>query len=97
MHLISHKKLRVFYELHPEAKTPLEHWYDVAQNAEWQNFADIKKDFNSVDSVENQRYVFNIKGNHFRLVVVIKFTINRVFIRSVGTHQEYDTIDCSTI
>lgn len=97
MHVISHKKLRSFYELYPEVQTALEHWYDVAQCADWKNFADIKKDFNSVDNVGNQRYVFNIKGNHFRLVVVVKFTINRIFIRFVGTHKEYDKIDCLTI
>lgn len=97
MHIISHKKLRVFYELHPMAKTSLEQWYDVVQRAEWKNFGDIKRDFNTADSVGNQRYVFNIKGNDFRLVVVIKFAISRVFIRFVGTHKEYDKIDCTTI
>lgn len=97
MHIVSHKKLRDFYELHPEAKTPLEHWYNIAQDAQWRNYADIKRDFNSVDSIGNQRYVFNIKGNNFRLVVVIKFTISRVFIRFVGTHSEYDKVDCLTI
>ena len=97
MHVISHKRLRTFYELHPEAKTQLEHWYDVAENAEWKNFGDIKRDFNRVDSIGNQRYVFNIKGNDFRLVVVIKFTLSRIFIRFVGTHKEYDKIDCTTI
>lgn len=97
MHIVSHKKLRDFYEFHPEAKTPLEHWYNIAQDAQWRNYADIKRDFNSVDSIGNQRYVFNIKGNDFRLVVVIKFTINRIFIRFVGTHNEYDKVDCLTI
>ncbi len=97
MHIISHKKIRLFYELYPEVRTSLEHWYEVAQNADWKNFTDIKRDFNSVDSIGNQRYVFNIKGNHFRLVVVIKFSIGRIFIRFVGTHKEYDKIDCLTI
>ena len=57
----------------------------------------IKKDFPSVDYVGNQRYVFNIKGNNYRLVFVIKFVPQFVFIRFVGTHAEYDKIDCSTI
>ena len=52
----------------------------------------MKKTFNSVDSVGNQHYVFNIKGNDYRLVVVVKFTISQVLIRFVGTHQEYDKI-----
>ena len=57
----------------------------------------IKKGFPSVDYVGHQRYVFSIKGNNYRLVVVIKFVPRFVFIRFVGTHAEYDKIDCSTI
>lgn len=56
-----------------------------------------KKTFNSVDNVGNQHYVFNIKGNNYRLVVVIKFTIKFVYVRFIGTHKEYDKIDCSNI
>ncbi|MDE6696037.1 MAG: type II toxin-antitoxin system HigB family toxin [Muribaculaceae bacterium] len=56
------------------------------------------KSFPSADYVGNQHYVFNIRGNRYRLIVVVKFTIGRVFIRFVGTHEEYDRIkDCSTI
>lgn len=99
MHVISHRKLKEFCELpeYSDSKVALERWYDVAQNAVWHNFAEIKDDFPSTDYVGNQHYVFNIKGNHYRLVVVIKFTINRIYIRFVGTHKEYDKIDCSTI
>lgn len=52
---------------------------------------------NSVDNVGNQHYVFNIKGNNYRLVVVIKFTIHFVYVRFIGTHKEYDLIDCKNI
>ena len=65
--------------------------------SEWSCFADIKKTFNSVDNVGNQRYVFNIKGTDFCLVSVIKFTIRFVYIRSIGTYKEYDRIDCRNI
>lgn len=57
----------------------------------------MRKDFNSVDYVGNQRYVFNIKGNNYRLIVAVKFTPELVYIRFVGTHQEYDRIDVSNI
>ena len=99
MHIISHRKLKEFYEStgREDAKAALERWYDITEKAEWHNFAEIKKDFPSTDSVGNQHYVFNIKGNRYRLVVVIKFVIGRVFIRFVGTHAEYDKIDVSTI
>lgn len=99
MHIISHKKLKDFYDTpgREDAKIALERWYHIVQQAEWHNFADIKVDFPATDFVGNQHYVFNIRGNRYRLVVVIKFTIERVYIRFVGTHAEYDKIDCSTI
>ena len=64
----------------------------ISKEAKWECFADIKKTFNSVDSVGNKRYVFNIKGNDYRLIVLIKFTVSHVLIRFVGTHKEYDKI-----
>lgn len=99
MRIISHKKIRDFYESegHGDARVPLERWYEIAEYSDWRNLADIKMTFPSTDYVGNQHYVFNIKGNNYRLVVVIKFTISRIYIRFVGTHDEYDKIDCSTI
>lgn len=99
MHIISHRKIKEFYELpgKENSRIALERWYDIAQQAEWHTLSDIRADFPATDYVGNQRYVFNIKGNNYRLVVVIKFTIGRIFVRFVGTHREYDKIDCSTI
>lgn len=99
MRIVSHRKLKEFYETkgREDSRVALERWYDVAEKAEWKNLSEIKVDFPSTDYVGNQHYVFNIKGNNYRLVVVIKFTIGYVFIRFVGTHEEYDKIDCSTI
>lgn len=99
MHVISHRKLKEFYESSgkEDSRIALERWYEIAQKAEWHNFSEIREDFPATDFVGNQHYVFNIKGNKYRLVVVIKFTIGRIFIRFVGTHAEYDVINCSTI
>ena len=99
MHIISHRKLKEFYESpgKEDSRIAIERWYDIAQQAEWHNLSEIKEDFPTTDYVGNQHYVFNIKVNNYRLVVVVKFTIGRVFIRFVGTHAEYDKIDCSTI
>lgn len=97
MRVISISSLRSFWEVHPDAEQPLKEWYVKTCRAQWKNFADIRNDFNSVDYVGNQRYVFNIKGNHYRLVVAVKFTPALVYIRFVGTHDEYDRIDVSTI
>jgi mRNA interferase HigB len=72
-------------------------WYDIAKAADWNKLADIKKVFNSVDYVGNDRYAFNIKGNDFRLVAMIFFNKRTLYIRFIGTHSEYDKIDCSTI
>lgn len=69
----------------------------TSQKAEWKDLNDIKIDFPSVDYVGNQHYVFNIRGNNYRLVVVIKFMMGYVFVRFIGTHKEYDKIDCSKI
>ena len=92
MRIIAKSTLIEYYTKNEQARAPLEVWYKEASKATWANFADIKKTFNSVDSVGNQRYVFDIKGNDFRLVVVIKFTICTILIRFVGTHKEYDKI-----
>lgn len=99
MRVVSHRKLKEFYETpgYEDARVALERWYDVAEKAEWHNFSDIKTDFSAVDNVGNQHYVFNIRGNRYRLVVVIKFVMGYIYIRFVGTHEEYDKIDCSTI
>lgn len=99
MRIVSHKRLRQFYETkgHEQARVALERWYEIAERANWKNLQEIKIDFPSTDLVGNQHYVFNIKGNNYRLVVVVKFTIGYLYIRFVGTHKEYDAIDCSTI
>lgn len=99
MRIVSHRKLKEFYETkgREDSRVPLERWYNIAEKAEWRNLSEIKVDFPATDYVGNQHYVFNIKGNSYRLVVVVKFTIGYIFIRFVGTHKEYDKIDCSTI
>jgi mRNA interferase HigB len=99
MRIVSHRKLKEFYETigREDSRIALNRWYDITENAEWKSFQDVKVDFPSADYVGNQHYVFNIRGNKYRLVVVIKFTVGYVFIRFVGTHREYDEIDCSTI
>lgn len=76
-----------------EAEVALEEWRQKNEKTEWTCFTDMKKTFNSVDNAGNQHYVFNIKGNNYRLIVVIKFTIKTVLIRFIGTHADYDKID----
>mgnify|MGYP001640024391 CR=1 FL=1 len=97
MRIFTEQILKEYIAVRPEVKTALQEWVMIVKQSQWTCFADIKATFNSVDSIGNQRYVFNIKGNKYRLVVVIKFTIKFVYIRFIGTHTEYDKIDCSTI
>lgn len=92
MRIIARSTLVAYYTKNPQAKTALEDWYEKTKTAQWNCFADIKRTFNNVDSVGNKRYVFNIKGNDYRLIVLIKFTVSHVLIRFVGTHAEYDKI-----
>ena len=92
MRIIAKSTLVEYYTKHPQAQQPLEDWYEITKRAEWQNINDIRVAFNTVDYVGNDRYVFNIKGNDYRLVVVIRFMKGRVYIRFIGTHAEYDKI-----
>lgn len=92
MHIISFRKLREFFEEDPNSKIALQDWYKRAGKADWDNFSDIRKTFNSVDSVGNSRFVFNVKGNHYRIVALLLFQVKRVYIRWVGTHKDYDKI-----
>ena len=92
MRVIAKKALVEFYTEHNGAKIALEDWYDKTSNVEWDCFADLKRSFGSADSVGNGRFVFNIKGNHYRLVALVLFRTKMVYIRFVGTHDEYDNI-----
>lgn len=97
MRIFTEKALKEYITKNPNAKVALQEWSTIVKKAKWNNYADIKSTFNSVDNVGNQHYVFNIKGNTYRVVVVIKFTIKFVYIRFIGTHKEYDKINCKTI
>ena len=97
MRIFTEQKLREYADEHPESKVALQDWVSTVKKSSWQSFSDIKETYNSVDAIGNQRYIFNIKGNSYRMVVVIKFTIQFVYIRFIGTHKEYEKIDCYTI
>ena len=99
MRIVSHRKLKEFYQTPggEDSEAALERWYEITEAAEWHTFAEMKEDFGSVDSVGNQHYVFNIGGNKYRLVVVVKFQMGYVFIRFVGPHKEYESIDVKEI
>lgn len=97
MRIFTEQRLKEYIAERPETKIALQEWASIVKRSEWKCFSDIRSTFNNVSSVGNQHYVFNILGNNFRLVVVIKFTISFVYIRFIGTHEEYDRIDCKNI
>lgn len=97
MRVIAISTLREFWEKHPDSEIALREWYVKTERADCHSLADMRRDFNSVDYVKHQRYVFNIKGNSYRLVAAVKFMPNLVYIRFVGTHEEYNRIKASII
>lgn len=97
MVIIAKTIINEFGRKHTDAIDGLNKWYEVAKQADWGSLADIKRSFNSVDFVGNDRFVFNIKGNSYRLVAMIFFNRRTVFIRFIGTHKEYDKVDCKVV
>lgn len=97
MHIVSLKALRLFWEIHPDAEQPLRAWYAIARRAQWRTPGDVRAAYGSAGFVGNNRIVFNIKGNDYRLIVLTEYSKGRLFIRFVGTHADYDRIDASTI
>jgi mRNA interferase HigB len=97
MRVVSRKKLIKYYSLHAGSKTALEEWYKKVSKAEWQNLNELKQHFLSADYVGNHRVVFNIKGNDYRLVAIIIYVSQKIYVRWIGTHAEYDKIDVKNV
>ncbi len=97
MRVIAKSTLRTFWEKHNDSEVPLKTWHKIVEKANWKNSHDIKAIFTDASIIGNNRVVFNIKGNNYRLIVYIVFKMQKVFIRFVGTHKEYDRIDAKTI
>lgn len=100
MRVIAKSTLRKFWESSAhyfESKAPIEAWYAEAKKAKWQTPQDIKKQFRTVSILKNSRAVFNIGGNKYRLIVSIDYCRQTIFIRFIGTHQQYNKINAEVI
>lgn len=97
MVVISKSKLLAFLEQDSKAKEIILDWYYTTSNSDWSNYHEAKQTFNSIDSVGNDRYVFNVGGNKYRIVAMIHFSKRTLYIRFAGTHKQYNTIDCKNI
>jgi mRNA interferase HigB len=89
MHIISRKRLVLFARVHPASEVALDTWYRCAKTAEWQNLVELRESYPSADLV-GLYTVFNIKGNHYRLIAEINYRSGTIFVRDILTHAEYD-------
>lgn len=93
MHIITRRRLRQFAETYASAKKPLDIWYHIVRRAAYQSTHDVKAHWGTtVDFLSNNRAVFDIGGNKYRLVVTIRYDWQKVFIRHVVAHSEYDRL-----
>jgi len=97
MHIISRTKLIKFWQKHPASETALRIWFKKAEQSKWKSTNELKSDFPTADYVGNNRVVFDIKGNNYRIIVLVFFLGQKMFIRFIGTHAEYDKIDATKI
>lgn len=97
MHLITRRKLRDFWEKYSDAEGPLKAWAKEVEHAKWKTPSDVKDRYGSADPIGDNRIVFNIKGNSYRLIVKFHYNTQIAYIRFIGAHKEYDQIDAEKI
>ena len=95
--VISKSTLITFWAAYPDAERPLRAWFEDARQANWATPQDIKRRYASASFVGHNRVVFNIKGNDYRLVVAVAYSLGALYIKFVGTHAQYDAIQASTV
>ena len=98
MQVIARRTLRQFWERHPQAEGPIRAWFALVANARWRNPNDVKRQFGTtVDFVGDNRVIFDLGGNKYRLIVHASYTFGRVLVKFIGTHVDYDRIDRETV
>ena len=98
MQIIAKRTLKRFWEVHDQAEIPLRTWFALVNRADWLKPNDVKEQFGAtVDFVADNRIIFDISGNKYRLIVRVSYEYRRVLIKFVGTHKEYDRIDPETV
>ena len=97
MRIYNKSTLRAYWEKHTETVTQLQTWYRKTEQATWKNPSDIKAVYSDASILPDNRVVFNINGNKYRLIVKVHYDRQKVYIRFIGTHSEYDKVDATTI
>jgi mRNA interferase HigB len=95
--IVSRSTLEAFWELHCDAETPLRAWYAAVAKAVWTRPADVRAQFGTADFVGDNRVIFDIGGNKYRLVVHVSYRFRALLVKFVGTHADYDDIDPETV
>lgn len=97
MKVIAISTLRRFWERHPDSEQALKAWFDEAKHASWVTPQDIRNHYANASFVGQNRVVFNIKGNDYRLIVAVAYRFQAIYIKFIGTHAEYDRVDAVTV
>jgi len=97
MRIISRKKLSRFWKKYTDTEDALKAWFIEAKHAKWKTPSDVKAHYRTADILNDNRVVFNIKGNQYRLVVKIHYNMQVIYIRFIGTHEEYERINAEEI
>lgn len=97
LRIIAKKILREFWTNHADAEDQLKAWYQETSNCNWNNPNEVKNNYPSASMLGENRIVFNIKGNHYRLIVKINYDYQIIWIRFIGTHSQYDKINANKI
>jgi len=97
LRIISKKTIRDFWQSHPDCEQQLKSWYQETSAAQWKGPNEIKRNYPSASFLQDNRVVFNIKGNRYRLIIRINYAYQIVWIRFIGSHAQYDRIDATKI
>jgi mRNA interferase HigB len=97
MRVIAWSTLVAFYTVHPETKAPLSRWHAITKSADWSSMNDVQLAFSNATALNAERARFEIAGGNYRLIVAFKFRSKIAFVKFVGTHKEYDSVDALTV
>lgn len=97
MRILSRKTFRDFWKRHPDSEQPLKAWHQEVKEAEWAAPVQLKERYPSASILEDNRVVFNIGGNKYRLIAWVRYRQNMVFVKWLGTHAEYERVDAQKV
>jgi len=97
MNIYNYSSLTVFYNKHPDCKQALQKWYHDVLSKQWKKPGDVTKDYNTARAIKNNRVIFKINENDYRLIVEINYAKEWVFIKFIGTHAAYDKVEPETV